>query len=121
MMAHILIVDDSPTDTATIKKILEEQGHKTSSASDGEQGIKKATERQPDLIVMDIVMPGLDGFKATRKIHKAPETKSIPIVLLSSKDQETDRAWGLMTGAKEYLVKPVKKDELLKVVSKLLG
>jgi twitching motility two-component system response regulator PilH len=120
-MAHILIVDDSPTDTTTIKKILEEKGHKTSSAPDGEQGISKAKELHPDLIVMDIVMPGLDGFKATRKISKGDDTKSIPIVLLSSKDQETDQAWGKMNGAKDYLVKPVKKDELLTAINKLLG
>ena len=121
MMAHILIVDDSTQDANTIKKILEDQGYKTSIALDGENGIQKAKELKPDLIIMDIVMPGMDGFKATRKITKEPETKSIPVVFVSSKNMETDRAWGLMTGAKDYLVKPVKPNELLESVKKVLG
>lgn len=120
-MAHILIVDDSPQDVDTMKKILESQGYKTSTASDGETGIQQAKELKPDLIIMDIVMPGTDGFKATRKITKAPETKSIPVIFVSSKNQETDRAWGLMTGAKEYLVKPIKEKELLEAIKKVLG
>ncbi|HEC86215.1 MAG: response regulator [Candidatus Parabeggiatoa sp. nov. 2] len=120
-MAHILIVDDSPQDVDTIKKILEAQGHQTSAAENGEQGIQKTKELRPDLIVMDVVMPGLDGFKTTRKIAKSPDTKSIPIVVLSSKNQESDRAWAKMQGAKEYLVKPVKADELVEMVKKMLG
>jgi len=120
-MAHILIVDDSPTEIGVLKKILVSQGHQTSTASNGEQGIQKTKELRPDLVIMDIVMPGLDGFQATRKITKNPETKSIPIILLTSKDMKSDRAWGLMTGAKEYLVKPVKTDQLLEAIKKVLG
>jgi twitching motility two-component system response regulator PilH len=70
---------------------------------------------------MDVVMPGLNGFQATRKITKAEETKSIPVVILSSKNMESDRAWGLMQGAKEFLVKPVKQEELIAAVKRLLG
>jgi twitching motility two-component system response regulator PilH len=120
-MAHILIVDDSPQDIETIKNILEAQGHQTSAAENGEQGIQKTSELRPDLIVMDVVMPGLDGFKTTRKIAKNPDTKSIPIIVLSSKDQESDKAWAKMQGAIEYLVKPVKADELVETVNKILG
>jgi twitching motility two-component system response regulator PilH len=120
-MAHILIVDDSPQDIETIKNILEAQGHQTSAAENGEQAIQKAKELQPDLILMDTIMPGLDGFKTTRKIAKNPETKYIPIVLVSSKSLESDRAWRLTSGGKEYLIKPVKADELVKMVNKILG
>ncbi|MDM8559904.1 response regulator [Candidatus Parabeggiatoa sp. HSG14] len=120
-MAHILIVDDSPQDVETIKTILEGQGHKISVAQDGESGIQRAQELHPDAVVMDIVMPGTDGFKATRKITKGADTKGIPVILLSSKNLESDRAWGLMSGGTEYLVKPVKPDELLDTVSKVLG
>ena len=119
-MAHILIVDDSPTDAYLVKNILEGKGHKTSEAKSGEEGILKAKELLPDLIIMDVVMRGLNGFQATRKITKAPETSSIPVVITSSKNMESDRAWGLMQGAKEFLVKPVKQKELLETIKKLL-
>jgi twitching motility two-component system response regulator PilH len=120
-MAHILIVDDSPTDAYLVKNMLESQGYQTSEASNGEEGIQKAKEIKPSLIIMDVVMPGLNGFQATRKITKGEETKSIPVVIVSSKNMESDRAWGLMQGAKDFLVKPVKEDELLAAVKKLIG
>lgn len=120
-MAHILIVDDSPTEASFIKKILEGQGYKTSKAENGEEGIQKAKEIRPDLVIMDVVMPGLNGFQATRKITKNPETSSIPVIIVSSKNLESDRAWGLKQGAKEFLVKPVSKEKLLEAVKKQLG
>lgn len=120
-MAHILIVDDSPTDAYLVKNILEGQGYQTTEAGNGEEGIQKAKELKPNLIIMDVVMPGLNGFQATRKITKSPETASIPVVIVSSKNMESDRAWGIMQGAKEFLVKPVKQDELLKTIKKLIG
>jgi len=120
-MAHILIVDDSPQDIATVKNILESQGHKISAASDGEQGIEKAKKLKPDLVVMDIVMPGLDGFKTTRKITKSSDTSNIKVVVMSSKNQETDKAWAKMQGANAYLVKPVQEAELLEAVNKELS
>ncbi len=120
-MAHILIVDDSPTDAYLVKNILESHGYQTSEASNGEEGIQKAKDIKPNLIIMDVVMPGLNGFQATRKITKSDDTKSIPVVIVSSKNMESDRAWGLMQGAKEFLVKPVKQEELLAAVKKLIG
>jgi twitching motility two-component system response regulator PilH len=120
-MAHILIVDDSPTDAYLVKNILESQGYQTSEASNGEEGIQKAKDIKPNLIIMDVVMPGLDGFKATRKITKSPETKSIPVVIVSSKNMESDIAWAKMQGAKAFLVKPVKREELINTVKGLIG
>jgi len=120
-MAHILIIDDSPTDTNLVKGMLEQQGYQTSEASNGEEGIQKVKETQPNLVIMDVVMPGLNGFQATRKITKNPDTSSIPVLIVSSKNMESDRAWGLMQGAKDFLVKPIKQDELLTTVKKLLA
>jgi twitching motility two-component system response regulator PilH len=120
-MSHILIVDDSPTDTYLVKNILESHGYQISEASTGKEAIEKAREIKPNLILMDVVMPGLNGFQATRKITKSPETKGIPVVILSSKSMESDRAWGLMQGAKDFLVKPIKQDELLAVVKRNLA
>ena len=120
-MAHILIVDDSPTDAYVVKNILEKNGYKTSEASSGAEAVEKSAQLMPNLILMDVVMPGLNGFQATRKITKNPATSAIPVVIVSSKNMESDRAWGLMQGAKEFIVKPVQQDELLAVVKKLIG
>ncbi len=120
-MANILIVDDSPTDAYLVKNILESHGYETSEASSGTEGIEKAKQLKPSLILMDVVMPGLNGFQATRKITKDPATSSIPVVIVSSKNMDSDRAWGMMQGAKEFLVKPVKEQELLDTIKKLTG
>ena len=120
-MAHILIVDDSPTDAYLVKNILESHGHTTSEASSGAEGVEKAKELIPNLVVMDVVMPGLNGFQATRKITKNPSTSSVPVIILSSKNMDSDRAWGMMQGAKEFLVKPVQEEELLAALKRLLG
>ncbi len=119
-MAHILIVDDSPTDAYLVKNILESHGYQTYEASSGEDAITKAQELKPNLILMDVVMPGLNGFQVTRKITKDPNTSSIPVIIISSKNMDSDKAWGLMQGAKEFLVKPIKQKELLEVVAKFL-
>ncbi|MDM8547617.1 response regulator [Candidatus Venteria ishoeyi] len=121
-MAHILIVDDSPTDAYLVKNILETNGYKTSEASSGAEGVEKAETLKPDLVLMDVVMPGLNGFQATRKITKKnPATKGIPVIIVSSKNMESDKAWGLMQGASDFLVKPVKQEELLAAINKLIG
>ena len=112
-MALILIVDDSPTEVHVMKTALERHGYRIESASDGAEAIAKAKAMKPDLIFMDVVMPGINGFQATRKLANDPETKSIPVIMVTSKDQETDRIWGMRQGAIDYLVKPVSADELV--------
>lgn len=119
-MANILIIDDSPTDQKELRSILEKNGHKVICAINGESSVKLATSGLPDLILMDIVMPELNGFQATRQISKNAQTSHIPIILVSSKDQETDRQWGMRQGAKSYLVKPVGETELIDEINALM-
>ena len=119
-MARILIVDDSPSQLLGIKRIVEKLGHEALTAEDGAAGVEAAKRERPDLILMDVVMPNLNGFQATRTISKDPETSHIPVVLITTKDQETDKVWGMRQGAKAYVTKPVDESELVKMISKLL-
>ncbi len=119
-MALVLIVDDSPTEQHIFCKLLERHGYDTVVASDGEEAIETAVQSRPEVIVMDVVMPGMNGFQATRKLSKNPVTAHIPVVIVSSKGQETDRIWGLRQGAYQYLVKPVEERELLAAVEAAL-
>jgi twitching motility two-component system response regulator PilH len=112
-VALILIVDDSPTEVHVMKKALEKSGYKTAIAGDGSEGVRLARDLKPDLIFMDIVMPGMNGYQATRAIAADPGTCSIPIVMVSSKGLETDRVWGLRQGAVDYMVKPVSAELLV--------
>ncbi len=120
-MAHILIVDDSPTEVYVFRTILEKHGYTVSVAGDGEEGMERIREERPDLVLMDIVMPGLNGFQATRQLTRDPETSSIPIVIISTKGEESDRVWGLRQGAKDYLAKPVSEEQLIGKIRSLLG
>lgn len=120
-MARVLIVDDSPTEVHVLKTILEEDGHQVTSADNAEDGIAVAKEQKPDLILMDVVMPGMNGFQATRALTKDEETSSIPIIIVTTKDQETDRVWGLRQGAKDYISKPVMAEELVNKIKTILG
>ncbi len=119
-MARILIVDDSPSQLLGIKRIVEKLGHEALTAEDGAAGVETAKREKPDLILMDVVMPNLNGFQATRTISKDPETAHIPIVLVTTKDQETDKVWGMRQGAKAYVTKPIKEDELTKALNEFL-
>jgi twitching motility two-component system response regulator PilH len=112
-VALILIVDDSPTEVHVMKKALEKSGYQTAIAGDGSEGVRLAKDLKPDLIFMDIVMPGMNGYQATRAIAADPGTRSIPIVMVSSKGLETDRVWGLRQGAVDYMVKPVSAELLV--------
>jgi len=112
-MALILIVDDSPTEVHVMQKALESHGFRTVAASDGAEALAKAKSMKPDLIFMDVVMPGVNGFQATRKLAADPDTKEIPVIMVTSKDLETDRIWGMRQGAVDYLVKPVSMDKLV--------
>ena len=120
-MARILIVDDSPTEIHVLKTMLEKAGHQTLIAGNAEEGIAKVKSEKPDLILMDVVMPGTNGFQATREITKDPETAHIPVIIVTTKDQETDKVWGLRQGAKDYLVKPVQEADLLAKIKVVIG
>ncbi len=120
-MAHILVVDDSPTERHFISKLLEQTGHKVSTADSGEEGVEAAKDIHPDLILMDIVMPGMNGFQATRQITQAPETAEIPVVMVSTKSQQTDKVWATRQGAKGYLVKPVDSEMLINSIKSFLA
>ena len=115
-MALVLIVDDSPTEQHVIARLLEKNGFETVVANDGEEAITIAEQSLPDVILMDVVMPGMNGFQATRQLAKNPLTSGIPVVMVTSKDQESDKAWGLRQGAVDYLMKPVNDTELLDAV-----
>ena len=119
-MALILIADDSPTEVYVLQKMLEKNGHEVIVATDGEQAVDMAQSQLPHLILMDVVMPGLNGFQATRRLTKDPATAHIPIVIVSSKHQETDRMWGMRQGAKGYLGKPVEEAELMMQINELM-
>jgi twitching motility two-component system response regulator PilH len=120
-MALVLVVDDSPTEQHIFCKVLEKHGYDTVVASDGEEAIETAQQMRPDVIVMDVVMPGMNGFQATRRLSKNTATESIPVVIVSSKGLETDRIWGLRQGAAQYLVKPVESGELVAAVEAAMG
>jgi twitching motility two-component system response regulator PilH len=119
-MSKVLVVDDSPTEIYQFKAILEKLGHEVITAENGSDGVDKAISDLPDLVLMDIVMPGMNGFQATRKICRGTETKHIPVIIVSSKDQETDKVWGVRQGAKGYITKPVDHDELISVINSLI-
>ena len=115
----ILVVDDSPTERHVLVELLTKNGYKVITAESGEEGIEKAKTELPDLVLMDVVMPGLNGYQATRTLTRDDATKHIPIIVCTSKGQETDKIWGLRPGAQDYLVKPVNGDELLAKIAAL--
>lgn len=115
----ILLVDDSPTERHFLSNLLTKQGYQVALAENGEEALSKAKLEKPDLIIMDVVMPGLNGFQATRAITKDEETKHIPVIMCTTKGQETDKVWGMRQGAKDYVTKPVNEAELLNKISAL--
>ncbi|MGH8174260.1 MAG: response regulator [Rhodanobacteraceae bacterium] len=119
-MARILIVDDSPSQLVGMKRTVEKLGHQVVTAEDGAAGVETAKRELPDLILMDVVMPNLNGFQATRTIAKDPKTSHIPIILVTTKDQDTDRVWGLRQGAKAYVTKPIDEAELTRTINEYL-
>ncbi len=116
---NILVIDDSPTERHVIVEILNRGNYQIITAETGEEGIEKARSEQPDLIIMDVVMPGLNGYQATRTLTRDESTKHIPIIVCTSKGQETDKIWGLRQGAHDYLTKPVNGEELLMKIAAL--
>lgn len=120
-MTQILIIDDSPTETHILKGILEKHGFQTDTAENGSEGVERAKAIHPDLILMDVVMPGLNGFQATRQLNKDPDTTNIPVIIVTTKDQETDRVWGMRQGAKDFVTKPVSENILMDKVNTALA
>lgn len=120
-MARILIVDDSPSQLLGLKRLVEKMGHEALTAEDGAAGVEAAKRELPDLVLMDVVMPNLNGFQATRSISKDPATAHIPVILVTTKDQDTDRVWGMRQGAKAYVTKPVSEADLAKALNDALA
>ncbi|WP_115047920.1 twitching motility response regulator PilH [Xanthomonas arboricola] len=120
-MARILIVDDSPSQLLGIQRIVEKLGHQTITATDGAAGVEAAKSSLPDLVLMDVVMPNLNGFQATRTLKREPTTQHIPVILVTTKDQDTDRMWGMRQGARAYITKPFSEDELLEVMERVFN
>lgn len=120
-MTHILIVDDSPTEVHVFKTILERNQIEVSVATNGDEGIAKAIATQPDCILMDVVMPGKNGFQATRDLSRNAATANIPVIIITTKDQETDKIWGMRQGARDYIVKPANEAELIERINKVIS
>jgi twitching motility two-component system response regulator PilH len=115
----ILIVDDSPTERLVLSELLTRNNYQVITAENGEEGVNMAKRQQPNLIIMDVVMPGLNGYQATRMLTRDETTRHIPVIVCTSKGQETDRIWGLRQGAIDYVVKPVNAEELLSKIAAL--
>ncbi|MDL5036377.1 MULTISPECIES: response regulator [Comamonas] len=108
----VLVVDDSKTELMALSEMLQKQGLQVRTAENGEEALKRLAEDKPDLILMDVVMPGQNGFQLTRAISRDPLYADVPIIMCTSKNQETDRVWGMRQGAKGYITKPVDAAEL---------
>jgi twitching motility two-component system response regulator PilH len=116
---NILVVDDSPTDRQYLSDLLAKNGFTVATAQSAEEAFAKVKAQRPDLVLMDVVMPGQSGFQATRTLTKDQATKDIPVILCTTKSQETDRIWGMRQGARDYIVKPVSAPDLLAKISAL--
>jgi len=119
-MSTVLIIDDSPTELHLFQNMLEKNGFETLVADSGEEGLKQAKLSRPHCILMDVVMPGMNGFQATRKLSKDPDTSNIPVIIITTKDQETDKIWGMRQGAVEYLVKPIAEKQLVEMINSVM-
>ena len=120
-LATVLVVEDAPSEMALMSHYLKEEGFSVIGAVTGQEGLDKAISQQPDVIVTDVVMPGISGFELCRALKRTPETQAVPIVICSSKKQNIDRLWGMRQGAKVYLTKPYTRDELISAIKTVLG
>jgi twitching motility two-component system response regulator PilH len=109
----ILLVDDSKTELHHLSDLLTKRGYQVRTAENGEEALRRLAEEKPDLILMDVVMPGQNGFQLTRAITRDPDFADVPVIICTSKNQETDKVWGMRQGARDYVVKPVNADELV--------
>jgi twitching motility two-component system response regulator PilH len=115
----VLIIDDSPTERHILTQLLLSGGYEVSTADSGDEGVERAKQIKPDLILMDVVMPGTNGFQATRALSRDDATKDIPVIICTTKDQETDKVWGMRQGAQDYVTKPVDGPALLAKIAAL--
>ena len=120
-MARILLIEDSPTDTAVLTQLLQRNGHQVMASGNAEEGIEICKREQPDLVLMDLVLPGMNGFQATRALSRDAATKQIPVLIVSTKGMETDRAWGMRQGARDYVVKPPVEADLIGRINAVLN
>ncbi|WP_201544472.1 response regulator [Psychrobacter immobilis] len=121
-MTTVLVIDDSPSEMAKFRDMLSKNNYQVLEATNGEQGCQMAIDHLPDVILMDVVMPEMNGFQATRKITRGKTTAHIPIIIMiSTKNQETDRVWGKRQGAKEYITKPIDESGLVQIIRKVMG
>lgn len=120
-MARILLIEDSPTDTAVLTRLLERHGHTVMTSGSAEDGIEVCKRELPDVVLMDVVLPGMNGFQATRAITREASTKHIPVLIVSTKGMDTDRSWGMRQGARDYIVKPPNEAALIARIDQLLG
>ena len=120
-MAKVLVIDDSPTEVHVLQTLLEKHGHEVMVANSGEEGVVVAKETLPDVILMDVVMPGMNGFQATRQLAKQAETANTPVIIVTTKDQETDKVWAKRQGAVDYIVKPVQEKALIEHLGRALS
>ena len=117
----ILVVDDSPTDRHFLSELLLSQGYHVTAVDNGEAALAAIKSNPPHLVIMDVVMPGQNGFQATREIMRDPATRSLPVIICTSKNQETDRIWGIRQGARDFMVKPVDQALLLQKIATILS
>lgn len=120
-MSKILIVDDSPTQLYSLQKMVEQAGHQALTVDSGEKALEIAAHHRPEVILMDIVMPGMSGYQAKRRLGKIQSTSHIPVIFVSTKSGDADRSWGLRLGATEYITKPVNQTTLLTAISEAMA
>ncbi len=120
-MARILLIEDSPTETAVMVQLLERNGHQVTTSGNAEDGIATCRRDKPDLVLMDVVLPGMNGFQATRALSRDTDTSHIPVLIVSTKGLDTDKMWGLRQGAKDYIVKPPRETDLIDRINALVG
>lgn len=120
-MTTVLIVEDSPTDQHHFKTVLEKNGYKVETLDDGSNCHERTRTLKPDAVLMDVVMPGVNGFEATRQLARDSDTANIPVIMITTKDQETDKVWGMRQGACEYLTKPVGDSALVESIRKAIA
>jgi twitching motility two-component system response regulator PilH len=118
-IANVLLVDDSKTELFALSDLLAKRGFSVRTAENGEEAMRKLAEGKPDLILMDVVMPGTNGYQLTRTITRDPRYADVPVIMCTSKGQETDRVWGLRQGARDYVVKPVDAEDLMAKIKAL--